>query len=110
MPRPSDDPVRQARVSRRLTLAAVRLVGRQAHYAKKLLCDGEGKLTPDAEMLIGLLATEARLNKHGFVSDGERRLFDAGAQHIVRLLIDWTQMDTGRLARVQQQLHDEMKG
>jgi hypothetical protein len=74
------------------------------------LCDEHGKLTPDGEMLIAMLAREAKLNRHGFIGDGERRLFDLGAQHMVRLLMDWTQLDSGRLARLQQQLSDDLKG
>lgn len=101
---------RQAKVSRRLQLLAIRLLGLQAHYARRVFCDDEGQVTPDAEKVLALLAHEARLTRHGFQSDADRRLFDAGAQHMVRLLIDWTEMDTARLARVQQQLTDDMKG
>lgn len=113
MPQPSkgiDGLVAQARVSRRVQLAAIRLLGLQSHFAKRVMCDDQGQVTPDAERLMALLAREARLNRHGFESDADRRLFDLGAQHAVRLLIDWTGMDSARLARVQQQLHDDMKG
>lgn len=100
----------QAKVSRKISLAFARLLGLQSHYAKRVLCDDQGRVTPDAEKLLALLATEARLNRRGFQSDAERRLFDLGAQHIVRLLIDWTDMDSARLARAEQQLKDDMKG
>lgn len=113
MPQPSkglDGLVSQAKVSRRLQLAAMRLLGLQSHYAKRVMCDGEGQVTPDAERLLALLAREVRLGRHGFESDADRRLFNLGAQHAVRLLLDWTQMDSARLARVQQQLHDDLKG
>lgn len=113
MPQPSkgiDGLMAQAKVSRRMQLAAIRLLGLQSHYAKRVMCDGEGQVTPDAERLLALLARETRLHRHGFESDADRRLFDLGAQHALRLLLDWTQMDSARLARVQQQLHDDMKG
>lgn len=104
------DPLRQAKVSRKLTLASIRLLALQGHVAKRALCDAEGQLTPDAEKLIALLAREARLTQHGFQADADRRLFDAGAQHIVRLLIDWSGLDSAQLARVQQRLSDDLKG
>ncbi len=93
-----------------MTLAAIRLLGLQSHVAKRALCDAEGQLTGDAEKLIALLAREARLTRHGFEGDAERRLFDAGAQHIVRLLIDWTGLDSSQLARAMQKLSDDLKG
>lgn len=102
--------VTQAKASRRLQLAAIELLGLQSHFAKRVFTDGEGQVTPDAEKVLALLAREARLTRHGFQSDAERRLFDAGAQHMVRLLIDWTEMDSAKLARVQQQLNDDLKG
>lgn len=110
MRQPSSDPVRQAKVSRRLHLAALRLLGLQANIAKRVLCDEHGELTPDAAKLLALLAREARLTRHGFEENAERARFDAGAQHMIRLLIDWTGADSSKLARLQQQLQDDLKG
>ncbi len=113
MPQPSkglDGLVSQAKVSRRFHLAAIKLLGRRSHVVKRVLCDGEGQVTPDAELMMAILAQEARLSRHGFQSDAERRLFDAGAQHIVRLMMDLAEMDSSRLARIEQKLHDELKG
>ena len=72
MPQPSrslGDLVSQAKVSRRFQLAAIRLLGLQSHYAKRVMCDSDGQATPDAERLVALLAQEARLNRRGFQSD-----------------------------------------
>lgn len=102
--------VSQAKVSRRLHLWALKLLGLQSHYAKRVFCNEHGEVTPEAERLLAMLAREARLSRHGFQSDADRRLFDAGAQHMVRLLIDWTEADSARLARMEQQLNDEAKG
>lgn len=107
---PVDRLVAKAKVSRRVQLAAIRLLGLQAHYAKRVLCDDQGQIKPEAELLLAMLAREAKLHQHGFTPEADRRLFDAGGQHIVRLLMDWTGMDSARLARLQQRLHDEMKG
>lgn len=109
-PKPLASLVSQARVSRRLQIAAIKLLGRQSHYAKRVFCDEKGQVTPDAEKVLALLARETRLNRHGFEGDADRRLFDAGAQHTLRLLIEWIKMDTARLARVEQQLNDDLKG
>lgn len=104
-----DSVLRQATTSRRMRLTAIRLLGRQAHYAKAVFCGEDGEVSPEGERLLALLAAEAKLHRHGFVSDAERRLFDLGAQHMVRLLTDWIGIDSARLARVQQQLNDEAK-
>jgi hypothetical protein len=106
----SGDPVAQAKVSRRITLFAIRLLGLQVHVAKRVLCDEHGDPTPDGAKLLALLAREARLGQHGFHPDADRRLFDAGAQHIVRLLLDWSGMDSAQIARIEQQLKDDLKG
>lgn len=102
--------LKQAKISRKFQLMATRMLGLQANAAKRVFHDEQGEVSPEGERLLALLAMEARLNKHDFQGDPDRRLFDMGAQHMVRLLIDWIEADSGRLARAEQQLKDEMKG
>lgn len=99
--------LRQAKVPRAMLLRTARLLGVQARYAKAVLCAPDGSISQDGERLLALLAIEARLHRHDFVGDAERRLFDLGAQHIVRLLMDWAGVDSAQLARVQKRLNSE---
>lgn len=102
--------LKQAKVSRRVQIALVRLAGLQSHVAKTVFLGEDGELSPAGERLLGLLAFEAGLNRHGFNADADRRLFDAGAQHIVRSLIDWLDADSAKIARAQQKLKDDLTG
>lgn len=102
--------LRKARVSRRMQVLALRVLGLQSRAAKAVFLGADGQVKPEGERLLALLANEARLHRHGFTGDGERRLFDAGAQHIVRLLMDWIEIDSARVTRAQQRLQDENNG
>lgn len=115
MPRPDNsgslgETIRKAKVSRRIQLWATRLLGLQSQTAKDVFLGANGQVTPQGERLLALLAQEARLNRHGFNADADRRLFDAGAQHMVRLLMDWIEVDGARVARAEQRLKDETTG
>ena len=111
MPEPDRaKPLRQAKISRRMQLLGIRLLGLQSHAAKAVFLGEDGEVTPQGEKLIALLAYEARLNQHGFNGDADRRLFDAGAQHIVRTLIEWVDIDTAKIARAQQRLQNDSTG
>lgn len=102
----ANDALRQAKASRVMHRRWLALFERNATIAKALFLDETGQLSKDGQRLLVAMAREARMHRHGFEGSADRRLFDAGAQHMVRWLADLIDIDSRKLAQAMNRLDD----